>query len=340
MNKKIYTEPLWYKEWRDLGFECVNGNDRSLSLQNHQKNSHFQEVKKQHDIYLKKAKKIKNLKTYFQAYTIDNNEILCLTDFIFNAFYFTSEFSHQDMKEDLIQKFTHFHIEELREDTLKFIDFQNDCIESIRKLPILDEAKLDLIETLYHPQKMIQGLFDIYDQFQEIYQSLSLDESLFLRPQSIQESYLQQFLGHLGLKGDHTPLSIYPSFINYQKSRLTIEDHHMLLFVGIGLENEILLTFHEARTQQQKLEYFLKLLSDKSKLEILTLLKKKPMYGNELAQALHLKTPTISYHMDALLEGNFIRIKKENNRIYYSLNEEEIESMIQCLHHKLLKDGN
>ena len=25
MKKTIYNEPLWYKEWRDLGFECVNG---------------------------------------------------------------------------------------------------------------------------------------------------------------------------------------------------------------------------------------------------------------------------------------------------------------------------
>ena len=25
MKMTIYNEPLWYKEWRDLGFECVNG---------------------------------------------------------------------------------------------------------------------------------------------------------------------------------------------------------------------------------------------------------------------------------------------------------------------------
>ena len=42
--------------------------------------------------------------------------------------------------------------------------------------------------------------------------------------------------------------------------------------------------------------------------------------------------------MDALISGDLIHIRKENNRIYYSLNEAEIEHMIQYLHQKLLKE--
>ena len=110
--------------------------------------------------------------------------------------------------------------------------------------------------------------------------------------------------------------------------------------MGTGLKSQSLTSYHESRNEQQKLEYFLKVLSDKSKFEILTLLKKKSMYGHELAKAMNLKTPTISYHMDALISGDLIHIRKENNRIYYSLNKEEIEHMIQYLHHKLLKDEN
>ena len=339
MKKIVYNEPLWYKEWRDLGFECVNGS-QTVPLSAHLKNKHFQEIKKQHDLLLKKAKTVKNLKTYFQAYPIDNNEILCLADFIFHAFFYPSDFSKQDIKEKIYEKFIHFQVNELREDTLRFIDFQEDCIASIRKLSIDHEAKLDLIETIYHPQKMIQGLFDIYDQFQRIYQSLSFDETLFHNPQDIDDPSLQQFIEQIGLKPDHTPLAIYPSLINYQKTILMVEDQHHVLLIGIGLENNALYTYRQSRSDQQKLEYFLKLLSDRSKLEILTLLKNKSMYGNELAKAMHLKTPTISYHMDALIDGNLVHIKKENNRIYYSLNKKEIESMIQYLHHKLLKDEN
>lgn len=56
MKKTIYNEPLWYKEWRDLGFECVNG-PKAISLDIKQKNEHFQNLKKQHDVLVRKAKK-------------------------------------------------------------------------------------------------------------------------------------------------------------------------------------------------------------------------------------------------------------------------------------------
>ena len=53
MKKTIYNEPLWYKEWRDLGFECVNG-PKAISLDIKQKNEHFQNLKKQHDVLVRK----------------------------------------------------------------------------------------------------------------------------------------------------------------------------------------------------------------------------------------------------------------------------------------------
>ena len=113
MKMTIYNEPLWYKEWRDLGFECVNG-PKTLSLNIPQKNENFSTFKKNHDILIRKAKKIKNLQKYFLSYQLDNNEILCLADFILNAFYHINEFSKGHMEENLIQKFTDFHIELLK----------------------------------------------------------------------------------------------------------------------------------------------------------------------------------------------------------------------------------
>lgn len=45
MKMTIYNEPLWYKEWRDLGFECVNGPKLS-SLNISKKNDNFSTFKK------------------------------------------------------------------------------------------------------------------------------------------------------------------------------------------------------------------------------------------------------------------------------------------------------
>ena len=73
MKMTIYNEPLWYKEWRDLGFECVNG-PKAISLDIKQKNEHSQNSNKTviaihtgtgNSLYI--AKQFKNAEIHFPA---------------------------------------------------------------------------------------------------------------------------------------------------------------------------------------------------------------------------------------------------------------------------------
>lgn len=80
----------------------------------------------------------------------------------------------------------------------------------------------------------------------------------------------------------------------------------------------------------------LKSLSDNSKLEIISLLKERPMYGLELVEKLKLTSATVSYHMNALLEVGLILVNKKKGKIYYSLNSEAIEKFINELSNTLL----
>ncbi|MFR1852473.1 MAG: ArsR/SmtB family transcription factor [Beduini sp.] len=50
-------------------------------------------------------------------------------------------------------------------------------------------------------------------------------------------------------------------------------------------------------------------------------IKDKAAYGQEIANHLNLKTSTISYHMEALINVGLIIVEKQNNRIYYRLND-------------------
>lgn len=79
----------------------------------------------------------------------------------------------------------------------------------------------------------------------------------------------------------------------------------------------------------------LKLLSDKSKFEILTYIRDKKAYGSELAKHLNLTTATISHHMSALFEANLITIEKEDNRVYYRANRKMIEEVLSYCHKTL-----
>lgn len=72
----------------------------------------------------------------------------------------------------------------------------------------------------------------------------------------------------------------------------------------------------------------LKLFSDKSKFEILSYIRDRRAYGSELAKHLNLTTATISHHMGALVVAGLVHIEKEDNRIYYRANKEEIEKVL------------
>lgn len=80
----------------------------------------------------------------------------------------------------------------------------------------------------------------------------------------------------------------------------------------------------------------LKALSDKSKLDILSILAAEPCYGAQLAQRLSLSPATISHHMNVLLSNALVRMSEQENRIYYRTNPERIRAVLRALENALL----
>lgn len=83
----------------------------------------------------------------------------------------------------------------------------------------------------------------------------------------------------------------------------------------------------DGRDERKRLAMLFKLLGDKSKLEILFLLRDRPWYSLELAKRLSLTPATVSYHMEALLACGLIKLEHSEKRIYYTLKSETVEWM-------------
>ncbi len=96
--------------------------------------------------------------------------------------------------------------------------------------------------------------------------------------------------------------------------------------IGVMLNEKFVLT--GKRIQKEDIVNIGKLLSDKSKVDILEFASKKPCYGKELAGELQLSTATISYHVNALLKERLLKAEVSANRIYYSLNRETLEACL------------
>ncbi len=72
-------------------------------------------------------------------------------------------------------------------------------------------------------------------------------------------------------------------------------------------------------------------LADPMRIRILGMLAQSSMYGQELAEALEVKPPTISHHLTMLKAAGLIHVQRENNYHHYQLNAERLHSLAALL---------
>lgn len=82
---------------------------------------------------------------------------------------------------------------------------------------------------------------------------------------------------------------------------------------------------------REKLSSELKILSDKTRLEILRLLILQPCSGTTLSNRLNLTNATISHHIDLLRSVSLIKEIRDKNTKYYSANVKEIDELLRDL---------
>ena len=150
---------------------------------------------------------------------------------------------------------------------------------------------------------------------------------------------------HIDLSSDHQrDILLATSMINMNRISFSITDDTRPIpydYYGIGIifGNDIYLDSEGLNSENRQLESclaFCKLLSDKSKLDILRSIKDHPAYGAQLSRQMNLTTATISYHMSALIQNSLVSIQRVENRIYYSVNKDEVKKILRAIENLLL----
>jgi ArsR family transcriptional regulator len=75
----------------------------------------------------------------------------------------------------------------------------------------------------------------------------------------------------------------------------------------------------------------LKILADKTRLNILQLIYQGEQCGCELIHNLDITQPTLSHHLKVLSDAGFIVGEKEKNKILYSIKMDRIEEVFKQL---------
>lgn len=83
------------------------------------------------------------------------------------------------------------------------------------------------------------------------------------------------------------------------------------------------LLFSESVVSERQAQFF-KVLSDVNRIGIIRLLSERPWFGQELAEALNISPPTVSYHISFLQQIGVVKFTRTDNRFYYFLDRSRL----------------
>ena len=232
-----------------------------------------------------------------------------------------------------------------------------EIFDAIFEADLSDSDKLKLQKLYLHRQEHIDILFPLLDRAAKIIKKHEKKLEAFgqrtieyTKKEVGKEPFIEFIMKKLS-SGDTTEENTYPkdsiihiSYLQCSKISFSIRGDSLessLPRVLIGAIFSDSLTFDSViknrnmLTEERALT-ILKLLSDKSKLEILELTKNEAMYGAQLANKLGLTTATISHHTSALFDQNLLHIEKVDSKIYFKQYQETIKALIRYLESTLL----
>jgi len=100
-----------------------------------------------------------------------------------------------------------------------------------------------------------------------------------------------------------------------------------IIRMSVMIDSKFILT--EKKLTKEDILNSGKVFSDKSKVDIMEFIGKKPCYGKEIAKELNLTTATISYHVSTLLQYGFIKADVDANKIFYQLDKDKIAAYLE-----------
>jgi DNA-binding transcriptional ArsR family regulator len=187
--------------------------------------------------------------------------------------------------------------------------------ESYNEISAILKEVVDFITTRYQKQieKLEQQFYLYWDEIQE------KQDILELLHNNLKLVFKANDNGTVLLPVIFQPISVSLSC----NPETDMED---VLRFGILMDSR--LNISRESMEAEDIVNFGKLLCDKSKVDILELTAKKPCYGKEIANELKLSTPTISYHVNALIKMGLLKTVLDSNRVYYSLNSERFSQYL------------
>lgn len=277
-----------------------------------------------------------------------NKEYLCFNNFVLQ-YDFTN---YNETLEEIVNRSLKLNDKERLLEYAKFIteyrtqgemdDLSNmqdltDLVLLLDKCDFSNANKMKILNAYCDKEKYILELKEI---LQKTIQILRNNEKEYQFIEEYFHSYWTNFTSEYNIKDiveknsniewNYNPngIVIQPLLAMPQRLSILIPDEperRDLFRVGVLIDEKIKVRNGVSNTEE--ISNIMKVLSDKSKLDILNRIRDNAAYGKELSDELKLAKGTISHHMSSLIGIGIIDTVYESNRIYYKLNQERLSQI-------------
>ncbi len=220
---------------------------------------------------------------------------------------------------------TTFLSEEKTEDAPDLNSWEN-CFLLLQSSDYSEDTKWRLLELIRNPVKKFQELFEIYAKNRPAFDITYQENKEYLEKLvSKTPSGISDVLRNLVSEFHPDSKKVYLTAVLPLIEWIT----PTIIFQGV-LADKLDLYQKNWKNTKEMLPQILKLFGDKSKFEILCLLKSHGRYNLEIAEALQLTPATASHHMSMLLTNHMVTVEKKDGKVYYQLNQETLREIMKC----------
>jgi len=195
-----------------------------------------------------------------------------------------------------------------------------------------DETKSYLIDFILNVDEVHFRLVKILEYFYEEAYIPMKDDILYILDMEKKKmennfyyesaNFFDKYLSDLSIETEK-PIRIHPSFFKQiWKDTLDCKTH---FWITLGVYS-----YKTNDTNLKKKDSLLlyKILSDKTRLEMMMMLSQRSYFVNELAEKLKISSPAVSHHISYLNKLNLVSLKKDDHRFYYYLNKHKLEELL------------
>ncbi len=197
---------------------------------------------------------------------------------------------------------------------------------------IEEESLMNFFDNPDHIKSSILNIFEAISRN-------GFNEKLTLVKDKMQEGikYVNLFLGKDNIETVLEKISGRPrkSFLGYKEYNIIPSYFVSPRFIRIYSGDKLFIVFDCRVTRDKKealldeLSSILKVIDDKSRMEILRILVNNKSYGKALSDIIGISTPTVSHHLEILKQAGFVKEEKIRNIKYFTADKERLKMVIE-----------